>query len=88
MIELERKTPSLLMVERIASALQVDPPELFSVKKVPAVALRKLQATVLQDIEKAVSIIIKDRLNEAENSVEYADKTIETPQTDNEPSNI
>jgi DNA-binding XRE family transcriptional regulator len=79
MIELERKTPSLFMVERIASALQIDSPELFSVKKVPAVALRKLQATVLQDIEKAVSNIITDRLNELENCVECADKAIETP---------
>ena len=81
MIELERKTPSLYMVERIASALQIDPPELFSAKKVPAAALRKLQAAVLQDIGKAVSDIIADRLSEAESSEEYADKAIETSQT-------
>jgi len=69
MIELERKTPSLDMLERIAEALQIDPPELFSVKAVPAVSLRNLQKTVLQDIEKAVSNIITERINEAETSI-------------------
>jgi transcriptional regulator with XRE-family HTH domain len=68
MIELERKTPSLDMLERIAKALQIDPPELFSVKTVSAVSLRNLQKTVLQDIEKAVGNIITERINEAETS--------------------
>jgi len=69
MIELERKTPSLDMLERIAIALQIDPPELFSAKAVPAVSLRNLQKTVLQDIEKAVGNIITERINEAETGV-------------------
>jgi len=43
MIELERKTPSLDMLERIAIALQIDPHELFSMRKVPKTSLRKLQ---------------------------------------------
>jgi len=64
MIELERKTPSLYMLERIAEALQMDPPELFSVKVVPVVSLRNLQKAVLDDIEKAVGGIIEKRLNE------------------------
>ena len=75
MIELERKTPSLDMLERIAVALEIDPPELFSVKAVPAVSLRNLQMTVLQDIEKAVSNVIAERL-----------KAIETSQTGDESS--
>jgi len=66
MIELERKTPSLYMLERIAEALQIDPSELFSVKVVPVVSLKNLQKTVLQDIEKAVSNVITDRLSELE----------------------
>ena len=74
MIELERKTPSLYMLERIAAALKIDPPELFSMKKAPSASLRKLHKTVLEDIEKAVSIIITERLNEVENSEEYQDK--------------
>ncbi|MDR2596858.1 MAG: helix-turn-helix domain-containing protein [Treponema sp.] len=66
MIELERKTPSLDMLERIAIALQIDPPELFSVKAVPAVSLRNLQKSILQDIEKAVGNVITDRINKIE----------------------
>jgi transcriptional regulator with XRE-family HTH domain len=64
MIELERKTPSLSMIERIAGALQIDPPELFSAKTVPSISLRNLQKSVLQDIEKAVGNVILERINE------------------------
>ena len=78
MIELERKTPSLPMLERIAAALEIDPPELFSVRKVPSVSLRNLQMAVLQDIEKAVSNAIKERLKEAENADAFQDKVIES----------
>ena len=74
MIELERKTPSLDMLERIAIALQIDPPELFSVKTVPTVSLRNLQKTVLQDIEKAVGNVITERINEIETSERHTDK--------------
>jgi transcriptional regulator with XRE-family HTH domain len=70
MIELERKTPSLDMLERIAEALQIDPPELFSVETVSVVSLRNLQKSILQDIEKAVGNIITERINEVEITVE------------------
>ena len=66
MIELERKTPSINMIERIAEALQIDPPELFSSKTVSAVSLRSLQKSVLQDIEKAVGNVILGRINDVE----------------------
>ena len=66
MIELERKTPSIPMLERIAIALQIDPPELFSVKAVPSVSLRNLQKTVLQDIEKAINSVIADHLKDVQ----------------------
>jgi len=66
MIELERKVPSLSMIERIAEALQIDPPELFSAKAVPSTSLRNLQKSVLQDIEKAVGNVILERINEVE----------------------
>jgi len=56
MIELERKTPSIPMLERIAVALEMEPPELFSIQKVPSVSLKKLQKSVLEDIDKAVGI--------------------------------
>jgi transcriptional regulator with XRE-family HTH domain len=75
-IELEHKTPSLQMLERIVGALQIDPPELFSVKAVPSVSLRHLQKTVLQDIEKAVGNVITERLNEVEAGEGCTDKAI------------
>ncbi|MDR1802089.1 MAG: helix-turn-helix transcriptional regulator [Treponema sp.] len=78
MIELERKTPSIPMLERIAEALQIDPTELFSQKKAPSVSLRKLHKTVLEDIEKAVSNVISERLNEVENSEDYQNEAIKT----------
>ena len=71
MIELERKTPSIPILERIAAALQMDAPELFSQKSAPSVSLRNLKRTVLEDIEKAVSNVISERLNKAENSEEF-----------------
>jgi transcriptional regulator with XRE-family HTH domain len=54
MIELSRKFPSPEMLERIASALEIDPPELFSMQIAEA-QIRKFKKTVLTDIEKAVS---------------------------------
>ena len=62
MIELERKTPSLLMLERIAAALQIDPPELFSMRSIPSNSLENMQKTILIDIEKAVSHIVNEHL--------------------------
>ena len=71
MIELERKTPSLHMLERIAIALEIDPPELFSIGKVPNVSLRKLQKSVLDDFEKAAIRIIDEHLNAVQNSDKF-----------------
>jgi len=74
MIELERKTPSLIMLERIAVALEIDPPELFSMRNFPSNLLRNLKKTVLEDIEKAVNIIITERLDEIEKGIEFQGK--------------
>jgi transcriptional regulator with XRE-family HTH domain len=62
MIELERKTPSLSMMERIAKALQIDPPELFSMRSIPVKTLEKMQKKVIIDIEKAVIHVISEHL--------------------------
>ncbi len=62
MIELERKTPSLSMLERIAEALQIDPPELFSMRPIPPKSLKEMQKTVLNDIEKAVNKVIHEHV--------------------------
>jgi transcriptional regulator with XRE-family HTH domain len=50
MIELEKKFPSPEMLERLAAALEIDPPELFSMPPSPAGTLRKLHEAVLADI--------------------------------------
>ena len=74
MIELTRKFPTPEMLERIASALEIDPPELFSIQIAEA-RIRKFKKTVLTDIEKAVSVavmqVIERNLEELEASDDY-----------------
>jgi len=55
MIELEKKFPSVEMLERIASALLMDTTELFSVKSLPEDSLKKLHKSVLLDFEKVIA---------------------------------
>jgi len=54
MIELARKFPTPEMLERIADALEIDPPELFSIQIAEA-QIRKFKKAVLTEIEKTVS---------------------------------
>ena len=71
MIELERKTPSFPMVERIAAALGVDSPELFSMRVIPSESLKKLHKSVLEDIHRVVDLSILSFLNKLdENQLE------------------
>jgi len=60
MIELEKKFPSVEMIERIAKALAIDTIELFSVKPLPEDSLRKLHKAVLLDIEKIITKKLKE----------------------------
>jgi len=55
MIELEKKFPSVEMLERIASSLLIDTTELFSVKPLPEESLKKLHKSVLLDFEKVIT---------------------------------
>ncbi|GAB6393497.1 MAG: DNA-binding protein [Treponematales bacterium] len=55
MIELERKFPSPEMLERIAAALGLDAPELFSMKTFPHEAVRKFQEQVLEELQKVIT---------------------------------
>jgi transcriptional regulator with XRE-family HTH domain len=73
MIELERKTPSLLMLERIATALQIDPPELFSMRSIPSNSLKTMQKTVLMDIEQAIDHVISKHIKAMEDNGEQSD---------------
>ena len=55
MIELEKKFPSVEMLERIAEALVMDTIELFSVKPLPEDSIKKLHKDILLDFEKIIS---------------------------------
>jgi len=62
LIETEKKFPKPEMLERIAAALEIDPPSLFAVEIRPiaeAETLAKVQKQVLGDITKFVSHRIK-----------------------------
>ena len=54
MIELERRSPSFEMIERIAEALNVDPPDLFSKKVHSFEVINGFYQSVLSDFEKAL----------------------------------
>jgi transcriptional regulator with XRE-family HTH domain len=62
MIELGKQFPSPAMIEKIAQALDVESPMLFSTHAVPARSVEKLHKSILMDIEK----VIADRLQEYE----------------------
>jgi DNA-binding XRE family transcriptional regulator len=77
MIELECKTPSLPMIERIAEALEIDSPELFSMKSISIESLQGLHSSLLgffgssfagiiNEVKKGKDPeqVIKDTLNE------------------------
>jgi transcriptional regulator with XRE-family HTH domain len=59
MIELEKKFPSVEMLERIAKALVMDTTELFSVKPLPQDAIKNLHKAVLLDFEQVISRRLK-----------------------------
>jgi len=67
MIELSRKFPSPEMLEQIASALELDTPELFSMPPSVERATIKLHKTILADIEQtvgeSVNIAVKSTLS-------------------------
>jgi transcriptional regulator with XRE-family HTH domain len=60
MIELGKRFPSVEMLERIASALNIDSPDLFSKNSFHIQSLGALKESVLRDID----TVIRDRINE------------------------
>jgi transcriptional regulator with XRE-family HTH domain len=60
MIELEKKFPSVEMLERIAAALIMDTTELFSIKPLSEDSLKKLHKSVLSDFEKIIAKKLKE----------------------------
>jgi transcriptional regulator with XRE-family HTH domain len=63
MIESEKKFPTPEMLERIAAALEIDAPALFSMKSYPSSengTIAKFQEQVLNDIAQVVAYRIKE----------------------------
>ena len=55
MIELETRSPSIEMLERIAEALNIDPPDLFSKKAHSVDLIKDFHDAVLLDFEKVLN---------------------------------
>ena len=62
MIELEKGSPSFEMLERIAAALNVDPPDLFSKKVYSIDLIKDFHDAVLSDFEN----VLKKQINNFE----------------------
>jgi transcriptional regulator with XRE-family HTH domain len=62
MVELAKKFPSAVMLERLAAALEVEPHELFYMPSVAENALERLQETVAANIGQVVAAAIKETL--------------------------
>jgi len=63
-IELGNKFPTPEMLERIATALEIDSPQLFSMKSFPTEAIKQFQEGLLTDLETAVVNAISSRFTE------------------------
>ena len=60
-IELGNKFPTPEMLERIAAALEIDSPQLFSMNSFPTEAIKQFQEGLLADVETAVVGVINAR---------------------------
>ena len=61
-IELGNKFPTPEMLERIAAALEIDSPQLFSMNSFPIEAIKQFQEGLLAEMETAVISAISSRL--------------------------
>jgi transcriptional regulator with XRE-family HTH domain len=52
MIEAERRTPSFNMIERLAEALKIDAPKLFSMKNYPPESTSQIHENLLTQFDK------------------------------------
>jgi len=52
MIEAEKRTPSFNMIERLAKALKIDAPKLFSMKNYPVETVSELHEDLLSQFDK------------------------------------
>jgi transcriptional regulator with XRE-family HTH domain len=63
-IEQENKFPSPEMLGRIAAALEIDTPQLFSMNSYTDEAVKRFQEGVLADMETAIAQAVGSRLSE------------------------
>lgn len=63
-IEQKNKFPSPEMLERIASALEFDTPQLFSMESFSAAAISRFKEGILTDLETAVTKAVNARVSE------------------------
>ena len=63
-IEQKNKFPSPEMLERIAAALGIDSPELFSMSSFSDEAIKRFQDGVLADLETAIAKAVDSRVSE------------------------
>jgi transcriptional regulator with XRE-family HTH domain len=60
MIELEKKWPSDTMLNKIASALSIDTPQLFSMTSFPEDSIKRLHKSVLTEFQKVINKKLED----------------------------
>ena len=65
-IELKNKFPSPEMLERIAAALEIDSPQLFSIDTFTDEAIRRFQEGILADVGTAIAQSVDFRRSEFE----------------------
>jgi transcriptional regulator with XRE-family HTH domain len=63
-IEQKNKFPSPEMLERIANALEIDSPQLFSMDSFADEAIKRFQEGVMTDLGNAVTLAVGSRLSE------------------------
>ena len=68
-IEQKNKFPTPEMLERIANALEIDSPQLFSMDSFSDEAIKRFQAGILFDLNNAVNIAVDSRLSELKKNI-------------------
>jgi transcriptional regulator with XRE-family HTH domain len=63
-IEQQKKFPSPEMLQRIAAALEIDSPQLFSMASFSDEAIKRFHEGVLSDLETAVNLAVGTRTAE------------------------
>ena len=66
-IEQKNKFPSPEMLERIANALEIDSPQLFSMDSFSDIAIKRFQEGILADLGNAVTLAVGSRVTELKN---------------------